>query len=61
MNLKLKFAILKKFKSQADFAQKIRCHESKVSQVICGRRKLDQNEAKQWAKALNCNPSIINH
>ena len=52
MNLRLKMAILKKFSSQADFATKARCHESKVSQVVCVRRKLDEKDPVRYDFAL---------
>lgn len=59
MNLRLKMAILKKFPSQADFAQKIGCHESKVSQVVCGRRILNPDEIEVWKKELGCGSAIF--
>lgn len=60
MNLDIKVAILKKFRSQADFATKIGCHESKVSQVVSGRRKLDAKDKQKWCAILGCKMSIFN-
>lgn len=51
-NLDLKMAILGKFHSQADFADAVKTNESKVSQVIHGRRWLSPEEIKTWRKAL---------
>jgi plasmid maintenance system antidote protein VapI len=59
-NLKLKLVILKKFDTQANFAMKIHCHESFVSQVIAGRRKISNDQARLWLRALNCKPYLIN-
>jgi hypothetical protein len=52
MNLSLKFKILEKFPSQADFAQSVGEHESLVSRIIRGRRTLDPERQREWAKAL---------
>jgi len=59
MNLSLKFKILKKFPSQADFAQAVNADESTVSRIIRGRRTLDSEKQLIWAKALGCNPKEI--
>lgn len=59
MKLKLKFAILKRFSTQADFAVRVGCHQSKVSQVIRGRRVLKKEEFDVWANALNCDRSML--
>jgi hypothetical protein len=59
MYLDLKFVILKQFNSQADFSQAVGEHESKVSRVIRGRRKLSGKEAKTWAKALRCDMAVF--
>ena len=48
----LKLAILKKFDCQADFAQNIRVHQSKVSEVLRGRRQLTEQEKLEWAEVL---------
>lgn len=59
MNLSLKLAILEKFPSQADFAQSIGEHESLVSRIIRGRRQLDPEKQREWAKALNSTPGEL--
>ncbi len=59
MNRAIKIAILQKFDTQADFAQSLGVHESKLSQVIRGRRKLSLREAKTWCKVLGCDFSLL--
>jgi len=56
MDRKLKARIIERFGSQFDFSQAIHEHESLVSKVIRGRRKLSLEDKKKWAKALKCNP-----
>ena len=58
-NLDLKLQILMKFPSQADFAMAAGEHESKVSQVIRGRRKLSGKDATKWHKVLDCDLMIL--
>ena len=55
----LKLTILKKYSTQSDFAFAIKEHESNVSQVIRGRRKLTPEQAKKWCKALRCDPQLL--
>ena len=50
---RLKIEILKIYPTQGDFAAAIGEHESKVSQVLRGRRKLSQIDGKKWEKKLN--------
>jgi hypothetical protein len=59
VNLEIKFAILKKFRNQADFAMTVREHESKVSAILHGRRKLRRSEAELWRDHLECDPAIL--
>ena len=59
MNLALKFKILKKFSSQANFAQVVNADESMVSRIIRGRRILNPKMQLIWAKALDCDPKDI--
>ena len=59
MFLDLKFLILKEYGSQADFALKVQSHESKVSAVLHGRRKLKAEEAERWSEALGCSVSDL--
>ena len=60
MKLELKFAILAKFRNQYNFARKLHIHETKLSQVLHGRRKLSKAEASSWIKALGCTPDLLN-
>ena len=59
MHLGIKFIILERFSTQADFAIAIGAHESKVSQVIHGRRKLTTDDMVTWSKALGCKKSLL--
>jgi len=62
MNFELnivKIEILKKFPTQSDFAEFMGIHESRVSQVLKGRRKLRPDDAEKWRKTLNCDPKIL--
>ena len=58
-HLDLRLEILKKFITQSDFASSIDEHESKVSQVLRGRRKLSKIDAEKWQQILNCPRSLI--
>jgi hypothetical protein len=55
----LRIEILKNFPTQSDFASAINEHESKVSQVLRGRRKLSPIDAEKWKQILNCPQAII--
>ena len=55
----IKLEILKNFERQADFAERLGIHESKVSQVLRGRRKLDIEAAERWASVLGCDVSLL--
>jgi len=59
MHKEIKLEIIDKFDTQSDFALAIKGHESKISQVIRGRRKLTKKEAKLWQKALQCRPALL--
>ena len=59
MNLMLHLEILKKFRSQADFAAACGICESAVSRTVRGRRQLSRDEASRWAELLNCEPDIL--
>ena len=52
MNKKLRVAIVTEFGTQSDFAVRLRVHESMISQVIQGRRKLPEKLQIKWAKEL---------
>ena len=51
---KIKVKIIEKFGNQWRFADEIGEHESKVSMVIHGRRKLNLDQKRIWAAALKC-------
>jgi len=59
MNRKLKAKIVEVFGTQADFAKSMGLHSSRVSTVVRRRWDLSDEEQKQWAAALGCNPSDI--
>lgn len=58
-NLDLKICILRSFPSQADFAVTVGEHESAVSRVLHGRRRLSDEEIGRWIKALKCDPTLF--
>jgi len=55
----VRIEILKNFPTQSDFAEAVPIHESFVSQVLMGRRKLNQQQAERWIEVLECDPVII--
>jgi len=62
MNVELnnvRIEILKNFPTQSDFATALNEHESRVSQIVRGRRKLSREQAERWAKVLKCDPAIL--
>jgi plasmid maintenance system antidote protein VapI len=59
MNHALRLEIVRKFHTQADFAQAIGRDESVVSRTVHGRRQLTTHEAKHWAKLLGCTCDIL--
>lgn len=59
LNNTLRVTILEKFGYQGDFAAAVGEHESAVSQVVRGRRKLDPARAKKWLQALKCDPELL--
>ena len=58
-NLPLKFKILSRFHTQADFAMEVGEHETKISQIVRGRRELSPVEQEKWADVLRCKPEEI--
>jgi len=52
-NLELKYQIIKKFGSQADFAMALKCDESVISRILRGRRPMDPLTARLWSETLN--------
>jgi plasmid maintenance system antidote protein VapI len=61
MNWELKKRILDLYRSQADFAEAAKVHDSVISRVVRGRRKLSREEKKRWAFLLRCKPEQIFH
>jgi antitoxin component HigA of HigAB toxin-antitoxin module len=59
MNRTLRLEILKRFNTQGDFANAAGEHDTKVSMVLHGRRKLSVKQAKRWGKVLRCDPKIL--
>jgi len=59
MNKKLKAIIYEQFGTQADFASAMRMDETIVSRIVRGRRILKPEEAKKWARILDCDPDIL--
>jgi plasmid maintenance system antidote protein VapI len=55
----VRLAILQRFETQSDFATRLGIHESKVSQVLRGRRKLSKQEAIEWSRVLGCKESTF--
>ncbi len=53
-NKKLKSKIIEQYGSQSDFAQVLKIHESVISRVIQGRKRLSKAEQLRWAEALGC-------
>jgi len=59
MHRALRLEILKNFDTQADFAAAVGEHDSKVSMVLRGRRKLSSKQAKRWIKVLKCGSDML--
>lgn len=59
MNLILKFRILEKFGTQANFAAIQKVDESLVSRTVRGRRVLPKGDQIKWARALDCDVAEI--
>jgi plasmid maintenance system antidote protein VapI len=59
MNLTLKAEIVRRYGSQANFAQAMKTHEPIISQVIHGRRNLEPEEQERWAQALGERPEEL--
>ena len=55
----LRAEIIRKFGTQSDFAQAMKVHESRISQIVRGRRKLSKDEAERWMDALGCGSKIL--
>jgi hypothetical protein len=59
MNIKMKMLIIEKFGSQANFSMIVNEDESAISRVIWGRRLLNIEQQKKWAKFLGCKPEEL--
>ena len=53
MNRKLRAKIIENFGSQQNFAGLIGCYDSRISQIIYGKRNLPVKDRRMWAKLLN--------
>jgi plasmid maintenance system antidote protein VapI len=51
--------ILRRYRTQSDFALAVGEHESRVSQVLRGRRRLSKDRAERWCRLLMCDPQIL--
>lgn len=58
-NEKLRKAILKKFRSFADFACVVGDHPTYVSHLVHRRRRLTPDRAAKWAEILGCKPEDL--
>lgn len=52
INWKLRRLIINRFRSQTEFAKKVKMSESVVSRVINGHRELSEKEAAKWQEVL---------
>ena len=52
MNKELKSAIVRKYGNQFLFALALGEHEAAISRIVRGRRTLDPESQKRWAKVL---------
>jgi plasmid maintenance system antidote protein VapI len=59
MNRLLRLRIIEMFDNQAMFAAEIGAHESYVSAVLHGRRKLPPEAQDHWAKMLGTTPEAL--
>ena len=59
INIDLKVAIVKGPGTQKKLALILPEHESVVSDVVRGRRKLTPEKAARWLDVLKCDPEII--
>ena len=59
MNLELKAQIVRKYGSQANFAQAVKADETVISRVIRGRRPLKPEDREKWARALGRRPEEL--
>jgi plasmid maintenance system antidote protein VapI len=55
MNQKLKAKIIENYGSQFRFAHALGTHETEISAVVRGRKTLEPDKLREWARLLNCN------
>ena len=59
MHQNLRIEILKRFRTQADFAAALKKNDSVVSRVVQGRRRLSKIESELWQKTLKCKQELL--
>ena len=59
VNLKLKARIVERYETQARFAKALGVSESIVSEVVRGRRNLEDSEQLRWRELLGNTISFI--
>jgi len=59
VNRRLKAKIVERFGTQSDFSEAIKTQESTISRVVRGRRELNEEDKKAWAKALGAELAIL--
>ena len=55
----VKFKIQRLYGTQRGFADALKVHESLVSAVVRGRRKLPAGEQERWGRALRCGRGVF--
>ncbi len=59
INKKLKAKIIERFGYQFTFAQLLQVHESVVSEVVRGWRRLSPEQKEKWCALLDCDQNIF--
>ncbi len=59
MNKKLKAKIIEYYGTEINFSKAINLHESVVSKIIQGHRKLRISEQIRWSQILKSNPKEL--
>ena len=59
MNTNLKLEIIKKFRTQLDFAKAVKLNEQFISRVITERSSISPQEQQRWADILKCKVHTI--
>jgi len=55
----VKIAILTKYPTQFDFSEAVQMHNTFISHVLRGRRRLSREQAEKWLDDLKCDPEIL--